>query len=69
MKAGDVAVCSASRGYPLTTGKAYTILKYEPAFHDESAATGFTWPPYVEVMGDNGHRQHCHAHRFTVVVE
>ena len=61
---GDQAICTGSRGYDLTTGKVYTILKYEPSYHDCNGVSGFTWPAYVKVTDDYGKIVHCHAHRF-----
>lgn len=64
MQTGDVVVCVGSRGYCLTTGKEYTVLDYQPAWYDSSAAAGFKWPAYVIVEDDFGVRVHCHASRF-----
>lgn len=64
---GDQVVCTGSRGYAFTTGKTYTVLKYEPRWRDEESP--FTWPAYVSVVDDDGKRVHCHASRFKRVAE
>ena len=61
---GEVVVCSGSRGYSLTTGKEYEVIKYDPPLPDSSSVSGFTWPAYVAVIGDNGKELYCHASRF-----
>lgn len=61
-KPGDQAVCTGSRGYAFTTGRTYTILKYEPRGTD--GQNPFVWPAYVLVEDDNGEHVFCHAHRF-----
>lgn len=63
MNVGDMVVCRASRGYHLTIGKEYEVLRYEPRYCGEY----FTWPAYVVVLDDWGRRAHCHAHRFQEV--
>lgn len=68
MKAGDTIVCRGSRGYMLTTGKEYTVVRYEaagPAFPNDA----FIWPAYVEVIDDEGKTAWCHANRFEVTNE
>lgn len=62
MKAGDVVVCNAARGYCFTTNKEYTVLEYQP----EAPDLNFTWPAYVRVTDDYGKEVWCHAHRFDV---
>lgn len=59
---GDQVICTGSRGYAFTTGKIYTVLKYEPRWPE--SASMFTWPAYVSVEDDDGKRVHCHACRF-----
>ena len=63
MKAGDRVRCVADYGYLLTFGEEYMVMEYEPAHPD----TNFTWPAYVQVEDDDGHRVWCHASRFEVV--
>lgn len=65
MKPGDIVVCVASRGYMLTTGKQYTVVRYEPVSH----APTFTWPAYVTVIGDDGKETTGHDHRFKLVTQ
>lgn len=59
---GDTATCVASRGYNLTTGKDYTVARYEPEYPEPGI--GFTWPAYVWVTDDAGRPAVCHASRF-----
>ena len=61
---GDQVICTGSRGYDFTTGKVYTVLKYEPQYYDADTPSGFTWPAYVKVKDDSGLEVFCHAHRF-----
>lgn len=61
MNVGDKIKCRAPRGYDLTMGKEYEVIKYEPEAHD----INFTWPAYVHVKDDIGEVCVCHAHRFT----
>lgn len=60
MKTGDQVVCLGSRGYAFTTGKLYTVLRYEPRVADQY----YTWPAYLHVEDDNGKTAVCHASRF-----
>lgn len=64
---GDQVVCTDPRGYAFTTGKTYTVLKYEPRGSDGESP--FTWPAYVSVEDDDGKRVHCHACRLKRVAE
>lgn len=61
-KPGDQVECTGSRGYAFTTGKAYTVLRYEPGGSDGESP--FRWPAYVSVLDDDGKRVFCHASRF-----
>lgn len=60
-KIGDVVKCVAASGYPLTMGKEYTVTDVSRPIHEDS---GFTFPSYVVVMGDNGKDCVCHHYRF-----
>lgn len=62
MNAGDVIVCADSRGYTLTKGKEYTVVKYEPRVSE--SGVNFTWPAYVWVNDDKENLVCCHACRF-----
>ena len=64
MQVGDTVICRQANGYAFTEGKEYTVLSYEPACTPKWSPQ-FTWPAYVEVNDDWGHKVHCHAHRFT----
>lgn len=61
---GDVVVCACPRGYALTEGKQYEVLKVVPPIHME---IGFTFPSYVVVRDDLGRAVECHHHRFRPV--
>ncbi len=65
MNAGDIVVCRGSYGYHFTTGKQYTVVRYEPPFPDET----YTWPAYVLIEDDSGKVVICHAHRFELMKE
>lgn len=57
---GDEVICIGDRGYNFTSGKKYTVLRYEEPVRCES----FTFPAYVVVKDDTGNNAHCHATRF-----
>ena len=67
MNIGDTVVCVATRGYAFTEGKKYTVLSYEEAGSD--GYNPFVWPAYVTVTDDYGRPAHCHASRFTHLLE
>jgi hypothetical protein len=62
---GQAVVCRVARNYRdyLSAGKTYTVSAYGPRIRDLDSY-GFTWPAYVEVIGDTGTRVWCHAARF-----
>lgn len=57
---GQVVEAMGCRGYPITLGKHYTVLEYIPANHCD----GFTFPPYVKFVDDDGNVREAHASRF-----
>lgn len=62
---GETVRCFNRSGYHLLTeGKDYTVVGFEPAFYCRDHASGFHWPAYVTVTGDDGHKITAHAHRF-----
>lgn len=62
---GQQVRCKRNDGYHnLTTGKTYTVNKYEPPCPEDN---GFTWPAYVMVHDDNGRETFAHASRFEAI--
>lgn len=62
-KTGDTVEAVVTRGYALTKGKHYEVLKFEPSFADFN----YTWPAYVHLVDDAGRNVIAHAHRFVKV--
>jgi hypothetical protein len=63
-KEGEQVRAICNHAYRIKEGKIYTIIKFEPEFYDRTSPSGFTWPSYATVIGDNGKPITCHAHRF-----
>lgn len=62
MEIGSRVRCIDSDGYhSLTKGKVYEVVDFQPRVRDVS---GFTFPPYVIVIGDFGTLVTCHLWRF-----
>lgn len=60
-KKGDTVVCVHASGYPLTTGKQYTVVAVVPVCHMDD---GYVFPSYVVVVGDLDEDCVCHHYRF-----
>lgn len=63
-KRGDKVIALYNHAYSITVGKEYEIQSYEPPYRDPTSPSGFIWPAYVIVTGDDGEPLHCHASRF-----
>lgn len=63
---GQNILCLHTIGYALTRGAIYHVVEYEPSWFDPDAL-GYTWPPYVHVIDDDGDLTCCHATRFEAV--
>lgn len=60
---GDVMVCKGTCcDYDIREGKEYTVIEYDPPFHDSDAR--FTFPAYVTFNNDRGRQCVAHACRF-----
>lgn len=57
---GQVVEATGSYMHQITKGKLYTVTGYTP----EDYTPTFTWPAYVEVVGDFGKKVSGHTHRF-----
>ena len=66
-KEGDIAICRFSRGYNITEGREYVVLKYEPKQQDDSCS--YTWPAYITFLDDDERKCKAHAQRFTLKLE
>lgn len=65
-KAGQLVRCLFADGYNFTEGREYIVIEYTPPYQTQGAG-GFTFPAYVVVLDDAGHKNTCHAGRFEVI--
>jgi hypothetical protein len=62
---GQTVKATGPYSHQITEGKLYKVIDYAPACTDRSC--GFTWPPYVTVIGDFGRPVTGHTYRFKAV--